>query len=504
MGDRSMANTVSLNPKRLWQYAVYESIALPLILLLLILILAISPSGEFPLNDDWIHAKTVEHLLATGQYKVHPYLNATLVAQSYWGALFCKIFGFSFTILRISTLILAFVNAWAVAKSGMVLGFSRNLALLCGGVVATSPLILQLSYSFMTDVPFFALSNLSGFFFLKALRQPKPQLVAWGSLTAAIAFLIRQFGILLPIAFAITIAWLVWRKRYVWTISMTFALLLPWLGVVGLYWVWGEALISKTPILEFSKAYAGPMLDALRHIPVALCYLGLFALPLGIGRMAQILRGGENWSRRRKSIFIGFCGVSVFGFGLPQLLYWIGKLIFHRDALWLHRYPARMPLLLFRSLLDFGLGPLQLPDPQFKSTVQIGEWWWVLTLAGLLVAGLLFVAFIDRCGFGRNFQPESFGVQQNQFRQNQDLFLVSWAILSLAATYNPFRAVLVDRYLLIALVPFILLLGRDLMEHKSTLSLKPILISAIAIAVFSAASLQEYMESRRLGRTPST
>jgi Dolichyl-phosphate-mannose-protein mannosyltransferase len=488
-----MVEILSLNLKRLWQYAVYESIALPFIALSIVLVLVISPVGEFPLNDDWIYSKTVQHLLETGQYKAHPYLNATLIAQSYWGAMFCKIFGFRFTVLRISTLVLAFANAWAVAKSGMVLGFSRNLSLLCGAIVATSPLVLQLSYSFMTDVPFLAMSNLSGFFFLKALRQPKPQRIAWGSVTAALAFLVRQFGILLAIAFAIAAAWLVWRKRYVWTSAMTFALLTPWLGVIGLYIGWGNALISDTPILEIPQSYGGPILDALRHVPVSMSYLGLFALPLGIGRIAQMIRGREAWSRRRTSLLIGFCGFSVFTFWFPQILYGFGKLFFHRDALWLHQYPVRMPLIVYRSLLDFGLGPLQLPDSQFKSTVQLGEWWWAITWPAVLVAGLLFVALIDRGWSGSTYKPS--GSQQNQVQQNQDLFLASWAVLSLAATYNPFRAILVDRYLLVALVPFILLLGRDLMQHRFSLklALKPILIGTMAIAIFSIASLQEYM-----------
>jgi hypothetical protein len=488
-----MVEILSLNLKRLWQYAVYQSIVLPFVGLLLVLVLLISPVGEFPLNDDWIYSKTVQHLLETGQYKAHPYLNATLIAQSYWGAMFCKIFGFRFTVLRISTLVLAFANAWAVAKSGMVLGFSRNLALLCGAIVATSPLVLQLSYSFMTDVPFLAMSNLSGFFFLKALRQPKPQLIAWGSVTAVLAFLVRQFGILLAIAFVITAAWLVWRKRYVWTSAMTLALLMPWLAVIGLYLGWGNALVSETPLLEVPQSYAGPILDALRHVPVAMCYLGLFALPLGVGRIAQIIQGREVWSGRRKSILIGFCGVSVFTFWFPQILYGVSKLIFHRDALWLRQYPVRMPLIVYRSLLDFGLGPLQLPDAQFKSTVQLGEWWWGLTVLVVPVAGLLVVALIDRWRSGAQENP--YGAQQNQVHQNQDLFLVSWAVLSLAATYNPLRAVLVDRYLLVALVPFILLLGRDLMGHPFNLkvALKPIAICTMAIAMFSIASLQEYM-----------
>jgi hypothetical protein len=487
-----MIETLPLSLKRLGHYAVYQSIAVPLAILFVILALIISPVGEFPLSDDWIYSKTVQHLLETGQYKAHPYINANLVAQSYWGALFCKILGFSFTSLRISTLVLAFVNAWAVAKSGITLGFSRNLALLCGAMVATSPLVLQLSYSFMTDVPFFAMSNLSGFFFLKALRQPKPQLVAWGSITAAVAFLVRQFGILLPLAFIVTVAFLVWRKRYVCSKSMVFAVLMPWIAVMGIYAVWGDALISDTPILEFSESYTGPILDGLRHVPVAFCYLGLFSLPLGVGSVVQMLQHGKHWSRRRWSILIGFCGGSLFMVWLPQILYWIGKVAFHHDALWLHQYPSRMPLMLYRTLLDLGLGPLQLPDSQFQPSVHIGEGWWPFTLAALLISGLLFLALLDRLQQFRGTKQE-----QHAALQNQDLFLVIWAVLSLAATYNPFRTILVDRYLLVALVPFMLLLGRNLAQVRSKSFFKFVAIATITVAFFSVFSLQEYLAWNR-------
>jgi hypothetical protein len=285
------------------------------------------------------------------------------------------------------------------------------------------------------------------------------------------------------------VALLGWRRHYVCSKSVLLAVLIPWIAVLGIYVAWGDALASETPIMELSKFYAGSILDGVRHVPVALCYMGLFALPLGIGRGVQMIRGSGNlWSGRQWSIFIGFCGCSVFVFWLPQILYWIRKLVFRHDAQWLHNYPYRMPLILYRTLLDLGLGPLQLPDPQFKPTVYVGEWWWLVTLAALFVAGLLFAAVIDR-----GWVPQAAEHELHRIRQNQDLFLVCWALLTLAATYNPFRVILVDRYLLVAFVPFVLLLGRDLMQIKSTLSLKPILISTIMIALFSVVSLQEYL-----------
>lgn len=490
--------------KRLANYAVHHSIVLPLAAVLGIIVRLISPVGEFPLNDDWIYAKTVQHLVNTGQYQAHPYLNATLVAQAYWGALFCKLFGFSFTTLRVSTLVLALLNAWAIAQCALMMGLRRNLALLCAMLTATSPLVLQLSYSFMTDIPFLTMSSLSGLFFLKVLKQPHPQWAAWGSSFAVLAFLVRQFGILLPLSFVMTALGLVLCKQYVFSKAMWVAVLAPWSVVLSLYVFWGKALTSQTPILESSGALYGTAMDALRHGPVALCYMGLFTLPLGIGRLWQLCKGDSPWSLKRWRLMLIFCSVSLFIFGLPQLLYWVKRLLFQEDALWLKNYPARMPLMVYRNLLDLGLGPLQLPDLHPKTTLQIQAGWWPITLLALFVSGLLFFVLIDlwqtlRYSSSQVLQPSPHkeSSQKSQTALHQDYFLAAWGILSLAAAYNPWRTVTVDRYLLPALVPFILLLARDVSRYRLKGIVVTMVLSTLLIGVFSLASLQDYLAWNR-------
>ena len=71
----------------------------------------INPFAEFPLNDDWLYTLSVQNLLNNGYYHASDYSNAVFLAQAYWGAIWCKFFGFSFSILRLSTLFLAFTGA---------------------------------------------------------------------------------------------------------------------------------------------------------------------------------------------------------------------------------------------------------------------------------------------------------------------------------------------------------------------------------------------------------
>ncbi len=294
------------------RYITNRSLLLPLVLLFLFTTLLVSPVGEFSLNDDWIHAKAVQRLLEEGLYRGHPYVAATLAAQAYWATLFCKIFGFSFTVLRVSTLVLSVVGAWAMARCGLALGFSRNLALLCGALLAINPLVLNLSYSFMTDVPFLAMSILSGLFFLLALQTPSAKMIFWGSCFAAVAFFVRQFGIMLPVAFVGTVFALWWQKQYRVSRSMIFAFIGPWLGVIAIYLYLGTIKDAGTPIFQSIQGRVLlSAMDGLRHLPVSLCYMGLFALPLGAGRLWQIVRDSEVWTRKRIPIFVGFCCVSL-------------------------------------------------------------------------------------------------------------------------------------------------------------------------------------------------
>ena len=79
-------------------------------------------------------------ILETGIYSGHPYSDALFVLQAYWGALFCKLFGFSFTVLRISTLITP--PDYCVgggALSARAAGINRNKSLLLATVFHCQP-----------------------------------------------------------------------------------------------------------------------------------------------------------------------------------------------------------------------------------------------------------------------------------------------------------------------------------------------------------------------------
>jgi len=80
-----------------------------------VMALLAKPVGDFPINDDWVYGLSVKALLETGRFSLPSPASTNLLPQAYWGALFCLPFGFSFTALRISTLVLGLIGVVATA-----------------------------------------------------------------------------------------------------------------------------------------------------------------------------------------------------------------------------------------------------------------------------------------------------------------------------------------------------------------------------------------------------
>ena len=106
--------------------------ALALLGLWLAIAALVDPRGDFPLGDDWSYARPVQSLVEQGRLRFTEWTSMTLLAQVYWGALFCLPAGFSFTALRISTLVLGYLGIWATWALLREFRWSRRAALLGG------------------------------------------------------------------------------------------------------------------------------------------------------------------------------------------------------------------------------------------------------------------------------------------------------------------------------------------------------------------------------------
>src|SRR6476469_9489714 len=60
-----------------------------------VLQIIIPPQHEYPIIDDWIYARSVQHQVATGAFEMPAQSQASLVGLTLWGTLWVRRFGFS-------------------------------------------------------------------------------------------------------------------------------------------------------------------------------------------------------------------------------------------------------------------------------------------------------------------------------------------------------------------------------------------------------------------------
>lgn len=269
-----------------------------LTLLWLLIVFLVNPLGDFPLNDDWAYAKTVQSLLR-GNLQLTDWAPASQITQVAWGALFCLPFGFSFTALRLSTLVLGWLGGLTTFALAREMGAGLTVSLLAALIILGNPDYLNSSFTFMTDVPFYTFCALAIFFFVRALRRAENPDALLGTLFATVATLTRQFGIVLPLAFALASV----AKRGFKGKSLVQAIwpLVTVGGSLAIYQTW---LSSTGRLPQMYKDQAGELMglftvEGLAKILPTLApttlYVGLFLFPW------LLLTAARSWRKRSMS-----------------------------------------------------------------------------------------------------------------------------------------------------------------------------------------------------------
>ena len=110
------------------------------------------PFAETGICDDWSYIKTTQILAYTGHIAYNGWATAMLGWQLFLGAFFVKLFGFSFTAVRLSTLIVAMATGYLLQRTFVRAGVSEGNATLATLAFILSPLFVPLAFTFMTDV----------------------------------------------------------------------------------------------------------------------------------------------------------------------------------------------------------------------------------------------------------------------------------------------------------------------------------------------------------------
>jgi hypothetical protein len=458
----------------------------------LVPVAVLPPRGDYALVDDWAHAMAVRNLLDHGRLTIPDWSAMTLVAQVGWGALFAEAFGFSFQTLRVSVLVLGLVAVVACYAICRELGVGPARAAAGALVLWFNPIMFSLSYTFMTDVPFAALLLASTFWHVRALRRGGDVDFLIGSTIAGLAFLVRQHGVLIPVAvlaYGVSARWplrlLARRGLAIIGPAATMVLgYLTWSRIVGLPGVQDDHLRI---LLHDSSGALGSIATLAGYVMV---YLGLFWLPLAGGAAAALV-ARRDISRRGLAWLLGWAAAITAAVVLFALH---GRSATGAGGLVVYGHGGWMPYLKDGSMLTLpGIGPNDLRGERAVALHPAARA--LLTLMSAAAVVLLGAAFI-RHRFPATRAPEALPAPLKLLLvigvfQFLGVILVSVRLIVTSPDWLSF-----DRYLL-PLAPLTIVLGlwatRDLRLSKIA-----VVAGLVAFALFSVTGTQDWLAANRV------
>jgi len=243
---------------------------------------------DFPLNDDWAYALAAKALAETGRLVLSDWGASTQLPHIISGALFAKLFGFSFAVLRLGNLLAAAAALFVFVKLLGELEIGPFEKLAAGLALAFNPLYLVLANSFMTDVHYFFWMLLAVYFYTRNLKSPEDRRALWlaGACTAA-AYLTRQLAVALPLAFTLALV----LERRLKRRDLAAAWALPAAAMLG-YYLWfkfahGPTWASENYVGAATLAHLarpGAFLnDSFYRLLSTMAETGLLLLPLAAG-----------------------------------------------------------------------------------------------------------------------------------------------------------------------------------------------------------------------------
>jgi len=478
-------NLLSASAQLLGAFAKRHKEALAISLLWMSMTLLVNPVGEFPLTDDWMYSHSVLTLLTHGRLELFDFQAMTAVGQILWGALFAKLFGFSMTTLRISVLILGLAGLWST--QGFLRSAGSRPFLTFWGVLtlATTPLYFGIANSFLTDIPFYALTVTSFVFFIRYLQRETKTLFVAGSLFAIIAILTRQLALIIPISFSL--AYLTHKGLSRKTLIRIGVLCVITFGAFWAYDFFIKNTIGrpflyyarmnafKTALSSFGTPLFLQFLSAFFwRASVNLVYLGVFLLPF------LLLLLPSQWRRLNPLEKTLSAAITLFHGGFAVIF---GSLAHHRFIM-----PSGISY-----ICDFYFGTITVAGSDV-TTPAPRILWIAVTALGMLGAGIilsnflipLFRFFRNRCRLStfQNAWVWVLCISACFF------YFVPWGISGQFDRYNTFY------------MPFVLLLvlhnTGEVPQHQLRVSLPLASVLMMLIGFYSVAGTHDYLSWNRV------
>ncbi|MBP6944903.1 glycosyltransferase family 39 protein [Patescibacteria group bacterium] len=424
------------------------------------------PFGEFALNDDWIFARAVRDFQAES-FRLDPFIVPVFMGQLLYARGLVSVFGFSFTLLHLSTVLIGMVGMVCLyrllsSRQGVVVALIASLA------IFFHPLFYNVSFSFMTDVPALSFAVIAVFFYWKWWESPRLLWLWLAQIFALYAACIRQNYAAVFVASVFLLLMQPERRKALQGFVGGFlpaSLLMGgiYLFLQGRGW-WPTNIISfhvfeeKSILVQHVKT----------QVFFILQYLGFFLIPF-------LILASSSLSRTRKWIALVLAGLGV---GLNMFLFSFYELTFpFFGNVW----------------TKFGLGvrtDVLSGVPEAAWPVAFGVF--LTCVAGAASGVLLFFLFdrlwsLLRNGVDRSLEPS----------RDRGLKIFLFVILlSQIAALLLFRSF--DRYYLSLFVPMLLLVSLWIERPFSRGVMKIAILWVGCLAIFSVIGTREYLSLTRI------
>jgi hypothetical protein len=277
------------------------------VLLPIVAVLATVPVLEMGLNDDWSFAFIARGFARSGHIVYNGWAAPLLGLQIWWGGSLIRLFGFSFTLLHLSTLPFAVGCAWLLYGLGRRTGLNHSLATFGSLAIVLSPVFIPLAASFMTDVPalFFWLGTFYCAFRAAAPETSRPS--AWLTAAAVAGFAggtIRQVVWVAPLAALPSVVWLRRNRRPMIAPAAT---------------LWCATAAAAAACLRWYQAQPGhvavptqSLTDTLERLPEPLRVTAFGCLMAILPVLLLYLAGYKRWLRTPLAPVAGCLAASAF------------------------------------------------------------------------------------------------------------------------------------------------------------------------------------------------
>jgi hypothetical protein len=173
-------------------------------LIFLIGVLIVNPAGEFSINDDWIYLLSVE-AFTQGFFRISSFIDTSGILHLLMGAGWAKLFGFSITSLRYLSIFHAVLTLFGVYLTLGLFNVTNTKKLAALLLIVANTLFFTSAMSFMTETSFLMFMVWSIYFFVRGERENNWVFLALGSVFAGASLLVRQVGIVIFIAYVISV-----------------------------------------------------------------------------------------------------------------------------------------------------------------------------------------------------------------------------------------------------------------------------------------------------------